>query len=160
MVFILSALWWTRIKGLWKLPDGRNWGGRAMLSKSLIQFSVDGWGCVPSLLFDLRPNYVEVMKIIHHEKFWAGWSTSGIKIARRIINNLRYADGPTHQWKWKWSLSVVSNSLWPLDCSPPSSSVHMILQARILEWVAISFSKGIFLTQGSNPGLPHCSQTL
>ena len=23
----------------------------------LIQFSVDGWGCVPSLLFDLRPNY-------------------------------------------------------------------------------------------------------
>ena len=31
--------------------------GRAMLSKSLIQFSVDGWGCLPSLLFDLRPNY-------------------------------------------------------------------------------------------------------
>ena len=31
--------------------------GRAMLSKSLIQFSVDVWGCVPSLLFDLRPNY-------------------------------------------------------------------------------------------------------
>ena len=29
----------------------------AMLSKSLIQFSVDGWSCVPSLLFDLRPNY-------------------------------------------------------------------------------------------------------
>ena len=28
-----------------------------MLSKSLIQFSVNGWGCVPSLLFDLRPNY-------------------------------------------------------------------------------------------------------
>ena len=29
--------------------------GGAMLSKSLIQFSIDGWGCVPSLLFDLRP---------------------------------------------------------------------------------------------------------
>ena len=28
-----------------------------MLSKSLIQFSVDGLGCVPFLLFDLRPNY-------------------------------------------------------------------------------------------------------
>ena len=27
-----------------------------MLNKSLIQFSVDGWGCVPFLLFDLRPN--------------------------------------------------------------------------------------------------------
>ena len=31
--------------------------GRAMLSKSLIQFSVEKRGCVPSLLFDLRPNY-------------------------------------------------------------------------------------------------------
>ena len=31
--------------------------GGAMLNKSLIQFSVDGWGYVPSLLFDLRPNY-------------------------------------------------------------------------------------------------------
>ena len=31
--------------------------GRAMLSKSLIQFSVDGRGCVPSLLFGQRPKY-------------------------------------------------------------------------------------------------------
>ena len=30
----------------------------------------------------------------------------------------------------------------PLDCSPPDSSVHGISQARILEWVAISFSRG------------------
>ena len=30
----------------------------------------------------------------------------------------------------------------PMDCSPPGSSVHGILQARILEWIAISFSKG------------------
>ena len=65
MVFILSSLWWIRIRSLWKLPFGRDWlwgklglvlMGRAILSKSLIQFSVDGWGCVPSLLFGLRPN--------------------------------------------------------------------------------------------------------
>ena len=31
--------------------------GGAMFSKSLIQFSADGRGCVSSLLFDLRPNY-------------------------------------------------------------------------------------------------------
>ena len=31
----------------------------------------------------------------------------------------------------------------PVDWSPPGSSVHGILQARILEWVAISFSRGI-----------------
>ena len=30
----------------------------------------------------------------------------------------------------------------PTDCSPPGSSVHGILQARILEWVVISFSRG------------------
>ena len=30
----------------------------------------------------------------------------------------------------------------PMDCSPPGSSVHGILQARILKWVAIPFSKG------------------
>ena len=30
----------------------------------------------------------------------------------------------------------------PMDCGPPGSSVHRILQARILEWVAISFSRG------------------
>ena len=29
----------------------------------------------------------------------------------------------------------------PMDSSPPGSSVHRILQARILEWVAMSFSK-------------------
>ena len=30
----------------------------------------------------------------------------------------------------------------PMDGSPPGSSVHGILQARILEWVAIPFSRG------------------
>ena len=33
----------------------------------------------------------------------------------------------------------------PMDCSPPSSTAHRISQARILEWVAISFSRGSFL---------------
>ena len=29
----------------------------------------------------------------------------------------------------------------PMDCSPPDSSVHGISQARVLEWVAIAFSR-------------------
>ena len=34
-------------------------------------------------------------------------------------------------------------SLWdPMDCSSPGSSVHGIFQARVLEWVAFSFSRG------------------
>ena len=34
----------------------------------------------------------------------------------------------------------------PMDCSPPGSSVHGIFQARVLEWVAIAFSK-VFLVE-------------
>ena len=54
----------------------------------------------------------------------------------------------------------------PMDCSlvwsPPGSSIHGIFQARILEWGAISFSRGFFPTQGSNlhllPCFLHCRQ--
>ena len=45
-------------------------------------------------------------------------------------------------WKRKWSRLVMSNSLDPMDCSLPVSSIHRIFQARVLEWVAISFSRG------------------
>ena len=47
-----------------------------------------------------------------------------------------------------------------MDYYPPDSSVHGILQARILDWVAIPFSREIFLTLGSNPGLPNYKQIL
>ena len=36
----------------------------------------------------------------------------------------------------------MSDSCNPMDCSPPGSSVHEYFQARILEWTAISFSRG------------------
>ena len=38
----------------------------------------------------------------------------------------------------------------PLDCSLPGSSVHLISQARILEWVAIFYSKGSSQPRGRN----------
>ena len=37
----------------------------------------------------------------------------------------------------------MSGSLHPVDCSLPGSSVHGIFQARILEWVAISFNRSL-----------------
>ena len=40
------------------------------------------------------------------------------------------------------SLQLCLNLCDPVDCSPPGCSVHGILQARVLEWVAISFSRG------------------
>ena len=71
MVFSLSTLLWRRIRSLWKLPDGRDWlrgklglvlVGRAMLSKSLIQFSVDGTVFPPCYL-TWGQTMVEVMKM-------------------------------------------------------------------------------------------------
>ena len=41
----------------------------------------------------------------------------------------------------------------PLDHSLPGFSVHGIFRARMLEWVAISSSRGIFPAQGLNPHL-------
>ena len=45
------------------------------------------------------------------------------------------------------------DSLPPSDCSLPGSSVHGIIPARILEWIAISSSRGIVSIQGLNPQL-------
>ena len=43
----------------------------------------------------------------------------------------------------------------PMDCSQPGSSICGLSQERKLEWVAISFSRGIFLAQGLNLCLLH-----
>ena len=40
----------------------------------------------------------------------------------------------------------------PMDCSPPGSSVHEILQARVLEWVTTPFYRG-----SSDPGMEFVS---
>ena len=48
----------------------------------------------------------------------------------------------------------------PMDCSLPGSSVHGIFQVRILEWVAISFSRGSSWPRDWIWSLLHCRQTL
>ena len=47
------------------------------------------------------------------------------------------------KWKVKVLVAQLCPTLWaPRDCNPPGSPVYGILQARILEWVAISFLRG------------------
>ena len=81
---------------------------------------------------------------------------AAIKIAGRNINNLRYADDTTLMAEseeelksllMKVKAAAAAKSLQscptlcdPIDGSPPGSPVPGILQARTLEWVAISFS--------------------
>ena len=57
-------------------------------------------------------------------------------------------------------MKVKVTQLCPTLCDPMDYTAHGILQARILAWVAFPFSRGIFPTQGLNPGLPHCGQIL
>ena len=58
------------------------------------------------------------------------------------------------------SHSVVSYSLQPHELLPSGCSVHGILQARTLEWIAFFLLQGIFLTQRLNLGLLHCRRSL
>ena len=45
----------------------------------------------------------------------------------------------------------MSNSLGPMDCRPPGSSIRGIVQARVLEWVTISFSRGSSRPRDQSP---------
>ena len=44
----------------------------------------------------------------------------------------------------------------PMDCSLPGSSVHGIFQARVLEWVVIAFSEGLFAIATAAKSLQSC----
>ena len=55
-----------------------------------------------------------------------------------------------------WSCLILGD---PMDCNPPGSSVYGVLQARILEWAAIPFSRRPS-TQGLKLGFLHCRRIL
>ena len=58
---------------------------------------------------------------------------------------LLWENTPWMKWsgvKWSEVAQLCLTLCDPVDCSLPGSSVHGILQARILEWVATSFSRG------------------
>ena len=90
-------------------------------------------------------------------------NTSGIKCVNRWAIGAWDKDdelSPNCKYNWKVLVTQSHPTLGdPMDCSPPGSSVHGILQARILEWVPFP-SPGIFPTQGLIPGLLHCRQIL
>ena len=92
------------------------------------------------------PQLVEVFNSVHfHRSMWSPPIDRG---GLDSFGSTRLLD-PTHwafrdDW-WRgllFSCQAVSNYCNPMDCSPPGSSVHGILQARILEWIAISSSRG------------------
>ena len=82
------------------------------------------------------------MLSIKNNKTTASWQNKKMKYILFEIANMV----PLAIWGWVCACyvdSVVSDSLWPHGhCSLLGSSVHGILQVRILQWVAIPFSRG------------------
>ena len=82
---------------------------------------------------------------------WQKWESSSLllkdnyflksKIMTHINVKLAYVQDLS-KWKWKKVAQLYLTLCRPMDCNPSGSSVHGILQARILEWVAICFSRG------------------
>ena len=73
----------------------------------------------------------------HEQMNLVGYSPIGSRRVRHDWSNLAQ-----HRLIWS-EVAQPCLTLWdPMDCSLPCSSVHGIFQARVLEWVAISFSKG------------------
>ena len=65
------------------------------------------------------------------------------KTSISIIKNSEFIHDCTIGKPYAVQVTQSCPTLWdPVDCSPPCSSVHGIFQARVLEWGAISFSRG------------------
>ena len=94
---------------------------------------------------------------VSHKKCTHLSFSKGKKYSPHPVCQLLNLSPPVKKKKKSTNCSVVSDSCNPVDCSPPGSSVHGILQARTLEWVAMPFFRGIFTTKGSNPHLLRCT---
>ena len=88
-----------------------------------------------------------------HSLLWSGLHSEQLKLGTgNLVHSTWSSQVHTHPWShcsliymFESESGVVQSYPTlcdPLDCSPPGSSIHGILQARILEWVAISFSRG------------------
>ena len=79
---------------------------------------------------------------------WMAFCPKGGRMWGRAHVPKKFPQSHTHACVHAQSFPTLCN---PMGHSPPGSSVHGILQARVLEWVAIFFSRGS--SQGSNPHL-------
>ena len=76
---------------------------------------------------------------LSREQGWAFWkSKTGGRWETTVLKN----EQPRASESGSVSPQSCPTLCDPTDCSPPGSSVHGLLQARILEWVAIPFSRG------------------
>ena len=103
---------------------------------------------VTAVTLDLAPSTCEGEAITHQCWYQAGSLFFSFILFLSIsgtlgLNECLLVRVCVHAWVCVHSLAQLCLTLGnPMDCSPPGSSVYEIFLARILEWVAISFSRG------------------
>ena len=90
---------------------------------------------------------------------WCSVTCAGIRVPTRRVRAGKLLDSWCSEGQWSVNplvtVHTLSDSVRPTDCvAPPGSSGRGVLQARILEWVAITAPGGL-PDPGSEPRLPH-----
>ena len=114
-----------------------------------------------------KKNYQQWIFLHVYRKEGKNWVDGGQEQERirlfilNISKNLKYTYFLTVQiyYSPKTLKVKVAQSCLTI-CNPMDYTVHWIIEARILEWVAFPFSRGSSQPRESNPGLPHCRQIL
>ena len=110
---------------------------------------------------------MDLRQEVYHLSFKNEWLSLGCQVGLLLslyqqLSNV--TDFATRLWFWNVMKGLVTQSCPalcdPTDCSPLGSSVHGILQAGILDWVAFPFSMGSSWPRGSNLGLLYCRKIL
>ena len=123
---VSDSLWPHGLYGPWNSP-GQNTG---VSSSSLLQVIFPTQGLNPGLLHCRQTLYPLSHQGLLHYKIHSKYFI--ISIYYKIHSN--YSDNRLE--------SIQTTLCDPMDCSLPGSSVHGTFQARVLEWVAISFYRG------------------
>ena len=134
--------WWPTVRGLQRI--GRNWSYLARTQACIhVHFYDPLCRVFAPLVVEDMPEWLThththvVFQIILRsaEEFPNYWTKSSFKSTLS-----------DHVTAYIHLYVLIAQSylsvFYPMDCSPPGSSVHGILQAKIFEWVAISFSRG------------------
>ena len=97
---------------------------------------------VPNTFFFLWINKSSTSSCINSKRFSDWIPTQNQTINNGLKHRLITKKSPFYVCMWAQVLQLCPTLCDPVSCSPPGSSVGGISQARILEWVAIFFSRG------------------